>query len=136
MPGDLGTPQNCWAMAHVGSGQLQKWCVLWGPKEKTKLLPQFINSLSDFLSLLSALGSLVNSLRLQCMCLHLQEKFVGNPHTKKPTVLRTAVLKKGKGEKEKNNKKTAQGYIPKSVTHAQKKLISGECQLSTSPANK
>lgn len=48
MPGGLDTPQNCWAMVRVGSGPLQKWCVLWRAKEKTKFLQQFINSLSDF----------------------------------------------------------------------------------------
>lgn len=50
MPGALGTPQNCWARAPVGSGQHQKWCILWRLKAKAIFLQQFINSLSGFLT--------------------------------------------------------------------------------------
>lgn len=41
VPGVLGAPQTCWAMVPVG--QLKKERVLQRCKEKTRLLPEFIN---------------------------------------------------------------------------------------------
>lgn len=135
------SPGDCWARAHVGSGQCQKWCKLWRLKAKAIFLQQFINSLSGFLTFHLHRDPL-SSLLLQCISLHLQEKFVGNPLTEK-SVLWRAVLKR-ENQKNQTNQQTQQqkvkekpqGYTSKSVTHAQKKLISGECQLSTSSANK
>lgn len=58
----------------------------------------FCNSLLQskwFFDLSSASGSLVSRLLLQYICLHFQEKCVGNPHTEK-LVLRRVVLRKEK----------------------------------------